>query len=439
MALTLVERFAASLRGFGALRALRSRNYRLFFGGQGVSLIGTWMQSVALGWLVYRLTNSAVLLGVTAFAGQVPVLLLAPLTGVFADHWPLRRLLVVTQSVALLQALVLAVLTLSGSVTPAAIIVLSAVLGTVNAFDMPARQAFVIQMLEDPADLGNAIALNSLLVNGARLVGPSLAGLLIAALGEGPCFLLNAISYVGVVIALLAMRLAPRAARGAARPVWTELHEGFRYALGFAPIRDVLGLLAVSSLMGMSYATIMPVFVRDILGGDARVLGLLLGTTGLGALAGATFLAARSTVRGLGRTIALGTALFGVGLCVVAAQRSVALAALLMVVVGLGLMLQIVASNTILQSLVDDDKRGRVMSLYAMAFLGMTPFGSLLAGSLAHTLGAPRALQLGGVCCLIGGLVFAARVRALRRMARPVYVRKGIITEGDGPTAAPAA
>ncbi len=415
----------------GLVRALRSRNYRLFFAGQGVSLIGTWMQMVAVGWLVYRLTNSTVLLGLTGFAGQIPVLLLAPLGGVVADQWPLRRLLVITQTLSLVQALLLAGLTLSGTVSPAAIIALSAFLGIVNALDMPVRQAFVVELLADPADLGNAIALNSLLVNGARLVGPALAGVLIAALGEGLCFLLNGISYIAVIAALLAMRVPARPARGAIRPIVAELAEGFRYALGFPPIRDVLGLLAVSSLMGMSYATIMPAFVRDVLHGDSRVYGLLLGTTGLGALVGGTLLAARRSARGLGRTIAAGAMLFGGGLCIVAVFRTISLAAVLLPIVGLGMMLQIVASNTVLQMLVDDDKRGRVMSLYAMAFLGMTPFGSLLVGGLAHSLGTPLALQIGGVCCLLGGLVFASRLRALRPLARAIYLRKGLITPDE--------
>jgi len=415
----------------GLVRALRSRNYRLFAAGQGISLIGTWMQMVAVGWLVYRLTNSPLVLGLTGFAGQIPVLLLAPLGGVVADQWPLRRLLVITQTLCLVQALLLAGLTLSGTISPAAIIALSAFLGIINALDMPVRQAFVVEMLADPADLGNAIALNSLLVNGARLVGPALAGVLIAALGEGLCFLLNGISYIAVIAALLAMRVPVRPARGAIRPIVAELAEGFRYALGFPPIRDVLGLLAVSSLLGMSYATIMPAFVRDVLHGDSRVYGLLLGTTGLGALVGGTLLAARRGARGLGRTIAAGAVLFGGGLCIVAVFRTISLAALLLPIVGLGMMLQIVASNTVLQILVDDDKRGRVMSLYAMAFLGMTPFGSLLVGGLAHSLGTPLALQIGGACCLLAGLVFAGRLPALRPLARAIYLRKGLMTQDE--------
>jgi len=422
----------AQARGSGILRALRSRNYRLYFGGQGVSLIGTWMQSVALSWLVYRLTGSGILLGVVGFAGQIPVLFLGPLAGVLADRVPLRRLLVITQSVAAAQALVLAALTLGHVITPALIIALSFVLGLVNAFDMPSRQAFVVQMIEDPADLGNAIALNSLLVNGARLVGPALAGVLIAELGEGICFLLNGTSYLAVIVALLAMEISARPPTRTSQTVWKDLREGFGYAFGFPPIRDVLGALALSSLMGMSFVTIMPVFASEVLGGGSRTLGLLLGATGLGAMAAGAVLAARRTVRGLGRIIVVGTAMFGGALFVEGFLRTVALAVPLMAIIGIGMMLQIASSNTILQTLVDDDKRGRVMSLYAMAFLGMTPFGSLIAGTLTETLGASQSLRISGACCLIGAIVFALRLPAIRRFARPIYVRKGIIPSVEG-------
>jgi MFS family permease len=412
------------------MRALSSRNYRLFFGGQGISLVGTWMQSVAVSWLVYRLTGSALLLGVLGFAGQIPVLVLAPFAGVIADRVPLRRLLVATQVASLLQATGLAVCTLTGHISWPGIVVLSALLGVINAFDMPVRQAFVIQMVESPADLPSAIALNSFLVNGARLVGPPVAGLLIAVLGEGVCFALNAVSYIGVIVALLAMRLGPpRAARPHAS-VWNELRDGFGYAFGFTPIRDILGLLALSSLVGMSYGTVMPVFAREVLGGGARTLGFLLGAAGLGALLAAAVLAARNTVLGLGRIIVLGLAAFGLALVVGAQMRNTVAAMALMLFVGFGMMLHIASSNTILQTLVDDDKRGRVMSLYAMAFIGMTPFGSLLAGALMHVLGAPGALEIGGVCCVGGALAFALRLPALRRVARPVYVRKGILFAG---------
>ena len=330
------------------------------------------------------------------------------------------------------QAFVLAALTLSHLVTPGVIIALSFVLGLVNAFDMPGRQAFVIQMIEDPADLGNAIALNSLLVNGARLVGPALAGVLIAELGEGVCFALNGASYLAVIIALLAMRIVKRSSARVSQTVLKDLREGFAYAFGFPPIRDVLGALALSSLMGMSFVTVMPVFAGEVLGGSSRTLGLLLGATGLGAVSAGTVLAARRTVRGLGRVIAAGAAVFGAALCAEGFVHTVTPAVLVMAVVGLGMMLQIASSNTILQTLVDDDKRGRVMSLYAMAFLGMTPFGSLIAGALAETIGVQPALRISGLCCLIGGIIFALRLPVLRRLSRPIYVRKGIIPGVEG-------
>ncbi|MFH0982850.1 MAG: MFS transporter [Planctomycetota bacterium] len=413
----------------GVTRALRHRNYRLFFGGQGVSLIGTWTQRVALNWLVYRLSGSALLLGVVGFASQIPILLLAAPAGVLADRWDLRRVLMLTQVLALLQAAVLALLTLTGVVTVWHILVLSAFVGLINAIDIPVRQAFVVQMVERPEDLGNAIALNSFLVNGARLIGPSLAGVLIAAIGEGPCFLLNAVSFVGVILALWAMTLAPRRSPSPHVPFAQGLREGFAYAFGFPPIRAMLLLLAVCSLMGMSYTTLLPIFTKELLGGGPHTLGFLLGAAGLGAVIGAVYLAARRTVLGLGKIIAFGAGLFGLSLMAFAASRALWLSLSLMLLAGLGMMLQIASSNTVLQTIVDNDKRGRVMSLYAMAFLGMTPLGSLLAGGLAQVLGAPRTVMLGGGCCVLGALVFAGRLRALRALVRPIYERKGILPE----------
>jgi MFS family permease len=413
------------------LRALRHPNYRLFFFGQGISMVGTWMQSVALSWLVYRLTGSALLLGTVGFTLQIPVLLLAPLAGVLADRWSLRRVLVLTQSLALAQATALALLTLTGAVSVWHVLVLSAFMGVVNAFDMPVRQAFVVQMVDQPEDLGNAIALNSFLVNGARLIGPSLAGLVIAEIGEGACFLLNAVSYVAVIAALLAMTVKPRAAGAHHAPFARGLRDGFAYAFGFAPIRSLLLLLALTSLMGMSYATVMPLFAAEVLGGGARTLGFLLGATGLGAVGAALYLAGRPSVVGLGRVIVAGSGIFGLSLIAVGSSRVLWVALPLMLLVGLGMMLQIASSNTVLQTIVDDDKRGRVMSLYAMAFLGMTPFGSLLAGSLAHALGTPHTLMIGGGCCVLGAVFFALQLPGLRPLVRSIYIRKGIIPDAS--------
>jgi MFS family permease len=414
------------------IRALRSRNYRLFFSGQGVSLIGTWMQSVALGWLVYRLTGSAKALGAVAFAGQIPMLLLSPFAGVLADRWDLRRTLVATQSLMALQAALLTVLTLSAVITQWQIIALSVMAGMLNALDMPARQAFVVQMVERPEDLSNAIALNSFLFNGARLVGPSLAGLVVAALGEGPCFLLNAVSFAAVIVALLAMRVAPRARPHRDATLLHGLAEGFAYVLRFRPILTVLGLLSLVSLTGMSYATVMPVFAKEVLGGGPRTYGFLLGATGVGAVLGVLYLAARPSVLGLGRIIALGAGAFGVGLIALAAVRVLWLALPLLLFMGLGMMLQIASSNTIIQTIVDEDKRGRVMSIYGMSFIGMAPFGSLLIGNLADALGVPLTLVLGGGCCILGALAFAWQLPTMRRLVRPIYVRKGILPEASG-------
>lgn len=414
------------------VRALRSRNYRLFFVGQGISLIGTWMQQLAVAWLVYRLTGSAFILGTLGLVSQVPTLLFTPVAGVLADRWNLRRTLVLTQTAACVQALLLAGLTLSGLIAVWHIFALSVVLGIINAFDMPTRQAFVPQMIERPEDLQNAIALNSSLMNASRLVGPALAGLLIEALGEGLCFLFNGLTYVAVIAALLAMRLPPRPHPVRATSVGRGLWEGCVYAFGFAPIRTLLLLLALSSLMGMSYGTLMPVFVRDVLAARADAFGFLMGATGLGALAGALYLASRPTVLGLGRLIALGASLFGFCLVGLSLVRHLLPALILMVFVGLGMMLQIASTNTMLQTIVDDDKRGRVMSLYTLAFLGMTPLGSMIAGSLAQRCGAPLAIMVGGACCAAGGLLFALRLPRLRPLIRPIYIRKGILPARDG-------
>ncbi len=419
---------AKRLRSVGrAWRALRHRNYRLFFAGQGISLIGTWMQRIALSWLVYRLTGSALLLGVVGFVGQVPILALAPLAGVLADRWSLRRVLVLTQVVALVQAALLAVLTATGMITYGQLLVLAIALGVINAFDMPVRQAFVVEMVDRPEDLGNAIALNSFLVNGAQLLGPALAGVLIATVGEALCFSLNAVSYFAVIAALAAMRVSRRPSPPVGVPLFRGLAEGFSYGFGFPPIRDVLLLLALCSLMGMSYGTVMPLFAGDVLQGGPQALGFLLGATGFGAIFGAMYLASRPSVLGLGRIIATGAAMFGLGLIGVAFTRSLWTAVPFMFLAGTGMMLHIASSNTVLQTIVDDDKRGRVMSLYTMAFVGMMPFGSLLAGALAHVVGVPLTLAIGGGCCLAGGVVFAGRLRTLRPLVQPIYLRKGIL------------
>jgi MFS family permease len=412
------------------LRALSHRNYRLFFSGQTVSMTGTWMTRIATSWLVYRLTGSALLLGLVGFAGQLPSFALAPFAGVLVDRWDRHRLLVVTQVLAMLQSLALAVLTLAGIVKVWHVVALSVFQGLVNAFDMPARQAFVVEMIEKREDLPNAIALNSSMVNAARLLGPSIGGVIIAAVGEGWCFMIDGVSYVAVIASLLAMRLSPRAAkRKAEANVLEQFREGLIYVAGFPPIRNVLLLLALVSLVGMPYTVLMPVFANEILRGGPNTLGLLMAAVGVGALSGAMFLASRRTVLGLGKFIPLMAAAFGCGLVAFSFSRILWLSLALMVVTGLGFMVQMAVSNTLLQTIVDEDKRGRVMSFYTMAFMGTAPFGSLLAGLVAERIGAPNTLMLGGVGCVAGAIWFASSLPALRREVRPIYVRLGIIPE----------
>ncbi|HET6347170.1 MAG TPA: MFS transporter, partial [Myxococcota bacterium] len=355
-------------------------------------------------WLVYRLTGSALLLGLVGFAGQIPSFLLAPVAGVLIDRWNRHRLLVVTQVLAMAQSAALAALALTGVINIWHVLFLSLFQGVINAFDMPARQAFVVEMVEKREDLGNAIALNSSMVNAARLLGPSIGGILITAVGEGWCFFLDAVSYLAVIASLLLMRIAIRPRRALARSpksrVLAELREGWAYVSGSPPIRSILLLLALVSLVGMPYTVLMPVFASKILHGGSHTLGFLMAATGLGALAGAVFLANRRSVLGLGKIIPLMAGLFGAGLIGFSLSRTLWLSIPLLFVTGLGFMVQMAASNTLLQTLVEDDKRGRVMSFYTMAFMGTAPFGSLLAGSLAAHIGAPYTLLLGGVGCI---------------------------------------
>ena len=411
------------------VRALRHRNYRLFFGGQGISLIGTWMTRVATGWLVYRLTGSAFLLGLVSFAGQIPVLFLGPFAGVWVDRWNRHRVLLVTQTLSMLQSFALAGLALAKIITVNEVILLNLFQGAVNAFDMPSRQAFVIEMVEQPEDLGNAIALNSSLVNAARLIGPSVAGLIIALVGEGYCFLIDGLSYLAVIASLLAMVVIVRQREHAHGSVLSELSEGWTYIRGFRPIWWILLLLALISLVGMPYTTLMPIFAGRILHGGAHTLGFLMGATGVGALIGAVRLAARRTVLGLGRVIPMTAAGFGASLIAFSLSRHQWLSMLLLVVTGFCFMQQMASSNTILQTIVEDKKRGRVMSFYSMAFQGVAPFGSLIAGAAASRIGAPRTLTIGGAICIAGAALFASRLPVVRRLIRPIYIQMGVIPE----------
>jgi MFS family permease len=411
------------------LRALRSRNYRLFFIGQSISLVGTWMQQVAMSWLVYRLTGSAFLLGVVGFVGQIPTFLFAPVAGVLADRWDKRRLLIATQTLSMIQAAALAFFVLSGTVHVWQLIALSLILGIISTFDIPARQSFIVEMVDNREDLGNAIALNSSMFNAARLIGPSIAGVLVAAVGEGICFILNALSYLAVIVALAAMHLTPGKTKRARRHILHELREGVSYAFGFSPIRSILLLIALVSLMGMPYSILMPVFARDILHGGPHTFGFLMAASGCGALASTVYLASRKNVLGLGRIIVMATSMFGAGIIAFAFSGSLCLSLLFLCFTGFGAMALIASCNTILQTIVEDDKRGRVMSLFTMSFIGMAPFGSLISGSLANTIGARNTLLIGGVSCLAGGALFAAILPKIRKKIRPIYVKMGIINE----------
>lgn len=410
-------------------RSLRHRNYRLFFSGQSISLIGTWMQRIALPWAVYRMTGSEVLLGVVGFASSVPSFLLAPFAGVLIDRWSRYRVMLVTQIISMIQAAVLAWLSLSGNLDIWHIIVLSVILGIINTFDMPARHSFVINMVNGKEDIGNAIALNSMMFNGARLIGPSVAGILLAAAGEGTCFLINAVSYVFVIASLLMMKVTETREKKERVPMLREMREGLDYVFGFAPIKHIILLLGLVSLMGASYQVLMPVYATEVLQGDSHTYGFLMGGAGAGALLGAIFLASRDTVLRLGRLIPAATALLSAGLIAISLSSSFFISMFLIFFTGLGMMTHTAASNTILQTIADDDKRGRVMSFYTMALMGTAPFGSLLAGWMAKWLGTPWTIFTGGAVCLIGALVFYRRLPELRRLVRPVYVSMGILPE----------
>jgi MFS family permease len=403
------------------VRALRHPNYRLFFGGQLISLTGTWMQMVAQSWLVYRLTGSAVLLGFVGFSSQIPVFLLAPLGGSVADRLNRRRILVTTQTTAMLLAFLLAALTLTGRVEVWHVFALASLLGITNAFDIPTRQAFVVDMV-GKEDLINAIALNSSMINGARIVGPAVAGVLLDALGEGWCFLANGVSFLAVIAGLLLMKMTTQTRVPLPGSPLASILEGFRYIKHTRPILALLLLLGLVSLMGMPYAVLMPIFADQILHGGARGLGLLMGATGVGALAGSLILAAKSGIHGLGRWIALAALGFGLSLVLFSLSRFFWLSAALLLPVGFCMIIEMASSNTLIQTLVSDELRGRVMAVYSMMFMGMAPFGSLLAGTLAHSLGAPSTVALGGLACIAGALVFTWRLPTLRLEARRVIV-----------------
>lgn len=419
------------------LRALRHRNYRLFFIGQGVSLIGTWLSSTATLWLVFQLAResaalqAATVLGVVRFAGMMPMSLIAPAAGVLVDRWSRHRVLAWTQGLSMLQSIALAALTFSHVVNVTHVVLLSIFQGVVNAFDAPARQAFVVEIIADRRDLPNAIALNSSMFNGARLVGPAIAGLIIAKVGEGGeawCFAIDAVSYAAVLIALLMMRLTPHAPRVVEHSIWRELKEGFTYATGFPPVRALLLLAALLSLTIMAFQTLMPIFANDVseVRGPA-IYGFLGAATGVGALGGAIFLATRRTVLGLGRSIAMSSVLAGLAMVGFSMTRSLPLMLLACPLAGLGMIVTFAASNTLLQTIVDDHMRARLMSFFVLAVMGAAPLGSLVCGWLADRIGESRTVLLAGVVTVLGGIIFFIRLPAWRAVVRPIYIRKGIL------------
>lgn len=402
-------------------RSLKYKNYRLFFGAQFISLIGTWMQMMAVSWLVYRMTNSAMTLGIVAFSSQIPAFIITPFAGVLIDRWDRRRILIITQMLSLLQALILAILTLTGTIRVWEIIFLSTFMGTLNAFDMPSRQSFLNEIIERKEDLGNAIALNSTIFNGARLIGPCIAGILIAAMGEGICFLINSLSYTAPIIALSVMKIKTREQNPRGTGIFQELKEGLVYALNFAPIKYVLFLTSITTISGITIAVLMPVFARDILHGGPQTQGFLLTSSGIGALTAAIYLASIKNNLKIGKKIPIAAGLFGIGLILFSQSRIFLYSSFFMILTGFSMIVQMASCNTVLQTLADDDKRGRVMSLYTTAFMGTAPLSSLLIGTLASKIGAPATMVAGGIVCIIGAIIFACRLNYLRKEAQPIY------------------
>jgi MFS family permease len=414
-----------------AWRALRHRNFRLFFLGQSISMIGTWMTRLATTWLVYHLTHSALMLGIVSFAGQFISFALGPFAGVWVERLNRRRLLVWTQAAAAAQSLALAALTLTHVITLWEIIALAALQGLINSLDMPGRQSFLVQMVEDRNDLSNAIAINSSMANGARLVGPAIAGLVVAAFGEGWCFLLDGISYLAVIASLLLMHIRPSGMLGSKATMFEQMREGWEYVSTFRPIRTILLLFSLISLMGYSWSVLLPLFAARVLHGGATTLGWLSGAAGIGALTSALSLAVRKSVVGLTSMIQVAAAMLGVALILFGLSHTLWLSLVLMVFVGFGMLQTASVSNTIIQSLVPEDKRARAMSYYTMAFFGSAPFGSLLAGALADRIGAPHTVILTGLFCLAGSLWFTLELPAIRKIMQPIYQEKGLLPGTD--------
>ncbi len=413
------------------LRSLRHRNFQLFFSGQFISLVGTWMQNIAQDWLVYRLTGSAVLLGVVGFVSQIPIFLLGPLGGIVADRYNRHRIIIATQASSMILALILAVLTLTGTIRVWEIMIIASLLGTINAFDIPARQSFLIEMV-GREDLLNAIGLNSSMFNGARVVGPAIAGILVATIGEGWCFFANGISYIAVIGGLLMMHITHKVEITKQGSPLENIVEGFQFARQTVPVRSLLLLIGLISLAATPYTVLMPIFAGRILHGDARTLGILMGSTGVGALMGALTIASKTTVKGLGRFVWIGSILLGVNLILFSVSRSMWLSVVPLVLVGFAVMFTAGATNTSLQAMAPDRLRGRVMSLYSMMFVGMGPVGALLAGLIASKLGAPWTVAMGGMACLCGGILFARHLPTIRGEARRLMRTQGMMPPEQG-------
>ena len=414
-----------------AWRALRSRNFRLFFFGQSISVIGTWMTRLATTWLVYQMTHSALLLGIVSFAGQIVSFVLGPFAGVWVERLNRRRLLLWTQAAASVQSLALAALTLAHVITLWEIIALTAFQGVINALDMPARQSFLVEMVDNRDDLANAIAINSSINNGARLIGPAIAGLVIAAFGQGACFLIDGISYFAVIASLLLMRLKPLDTPRHKANMFEQMREGWDYVRTFRPISTILLLFSLVSLMGYSWSVLLPMFAAQVLHGGAATLGCLMGASGIGAMVSALSLAIRKSAVGLTRMLQIAAAILGGALVLFGLSHTLWLSLVLMVCVGFGMLQAASVSNTIIQSLVPEDKRARTMSYYTMAFFGSAPFGSLLAGALADRIGAPHTVIITGAFCLAGSLWFTVELPKIRAVMRPIYQEKGLLPMRD--------
>jgi MFS family permease len=411
------------------LPALKSRNYRLFFAGQGISLIGSWMTHIATIWLVYYLTNSPIFLGIVGFSSQIPSFFLAPFGGLFVDRFSRYHTLIGTQIFSMIQSLALAVLALTGTIQVWHIIGLSLFQGLINSVDSPARQAFAPELVEQEEHLANAIAMNSTMINTAQLIGPAIGGLLIASIGAAYCFLIDGLSYIAVIIALLAMNIKPRQIVLTIGNPFQKVAEGFVYAFSFPAIRAILLLSALISFMGLQYTILLTIFAEDILQGSAETLGFLMAASGIGASVGGIYLATRHTILEIGKLIAFAPTILGVSLIVFSLSRFLPLSLFIMLFVGLGTILQIAASNTFLQTIVEDDKRGRLMSLYTMSFLGMLPLGNLLGGFLANRIGAPNTLMINGIVCIIGSILFYRQIPNLKQAIHTVYEQKRINAE----------